>query len=1210
MNQPYRPGMRTGWTLLAAALLTISASSAALAENVSSETLSQSTVWLEGVRDNAGQVLTLDADNIWRFGAGSVLEGIIHIEEGTDALVVSTHHFHALRLEGDLGISGLSAVLRLTGGLDLDGTLTGKLRIDGTQTIDGGTINGATLGLDGNTTLALGENHTLRGSATVGYSGFGDEEGRVLINQGTIGGDSDIDRDLRIGLEIDQFTNHGLVQVTAGNRIIIGARQWSNTGTLEVLGGEMRLAGVGWVNDGTIRLLNGQLTFDGPFTTAGLGNLERTGGTVVMRRTARLDNTDAVFTLDASTGSWRSDGGTIEHGTVRLIEGATIIPRASLGNTTLHDVRLEGTLTMDEFSTGVSVTGGLDLDGTIHLAGTHARLHVLDEQVVTGAGTILLEGIGTREVVMNNGASLTLGPELTIRGQQGIVGGTGGFGGANRHLVNQGTIRADIPDPNGIRIRSLTNFTNDGLLEARSGGRLLVESADWTNEGVIQTVDGFMTLGGNWVNNAQIIATDAELTLNGNWTNLGTIDATDATVNLGGSFATADLSDFNRTRGIVNLTGTLDNTGQTLQLDQMGSWQLGGGTIQGGTVQLGGITNAMLRTVGGQLSHLIDVSIAGNLMLTGEQDRVRLDNVDFQGIAVLSGSRARFEFMGTQSLDAGTILFDHASPSNRPAIRMASSGTLTLGEDVHISGGHGTIGVLDGSSSPEMELINHGTIAADVAGRSIVVDPRGGLTNHGTLRAINGAHLDVRQLQGQTNTLDLRDAGSRLSLSGDYVLNQAMTIADGLHLTLDGNWSNAISIELADGGELDLGGSFTAAGMGTFARTGGTVNLTGTLDNTGGTLGLDEQGTWHMRGGTIQGGIVQLGEGPDATLHVTSQENRLIDVSLVGDVHLTSGQRLQFQDVTLDGTITLDGSNARIEFLGTQSFDRGTIVFDSGPFSAAPAMRMAIPGTLTLGTDVLVRGGNGRIDAGFGAALELVNHGTMAIDQPGIRTIIAEQGMTSHGSLHVGVDGRLDVVGDLELGGSHALTVGVRELSAPGHITVAGKAMLHGTLEFDLSGSEPLARSFDLLRADTFTGEFESVNVIGLPGTWGTTLEYEDDRVVATLALQGDLNADGAFDAGDVAPLVLALTNRAAYEAQYGVNPTAGGDLNGDGLFDAADIAPLVALLVGSTSGSTVPEPGSLVMLAVVALLLGRRAGGSRPHTLTCGRASAPSTRS
>ena len=67
-------------------------------------------------------------------------------------------------------------------------------------------------------------------------------------------------------------------------------------------------------------------------------------------------------------------------------------------------------------------------------------------------------------------------------------------------------------------------------------------------------------------------------------------------------------------------------------------------------------------------------------------------------------------------------------------------------------------------------------------------------------------------------------------------------------LTLGGTWSNTGTISESRA-TVNLGGLFTPAGLGTFNRSGGTVNLTGTLDSTGTTLALK---TRHGLSGTFR----------------------------------------------------------------------------------------------------------------------------------------------------------------------------------------------------------------------------------------------------------------------------------------------------------------------------------------------------------------------
>ena len=56
--------------------------------------------------------------------------------------------------------------------------------------------------------------------------------------------------------------------------------------------------------------------------------------------------------------------------------------------------------------------------------------------------------------------------------------------------------------------------------------------------------------------------------------------------------------------------------------------------------------------------------------------------------------------------------------------------------------------------------------------------------------------------------------------------------------------------------------------------------------------------------------------------------------------------------------------------------------------------------------------------------------------------------------------------------------------------------------------------------------------------------------------LMGDMNGDGKVDQADVDAFVLALSDRAAYVAQYGEENYANGDFKGSGTITFADINP------------------------------------------------------
>ena len=160
-------------------------------------------------------------------------------------------------------------------------------------------------------------------------------------------------------------------------------------------------------------------------------------------------------------------------------------------------------------------------------------------------------------------------------------------------------------------------------------------------------------------------------------------------------------------------------------------------------------------------------------------------------------------------------------------------------------------------------------------------------------------------------------------------------------------WSNTGSIGI-NGGTLDLGningsaGSFTTAGLGIFApapagsfsRTGGTVNLTGTLDNTGSTLALDSRtGAWNVVGGTIIGGTITTSGGN--VLTAVNSSNTLSGVTLDGTLDMGSvfaPKMTVTSGLTLNGTILLGSANGSnvgtLTAQGTQAWSgTGSILF-------------------------------------------------------------------------------------------------------------------------------------------------------------------------------------------------------------------------------------------------------------------------------------------
>ncbi len=87
------------------------------------------------------------------------------------------------------------------------------------------------------------------------------------------------------------------------------------------------------------------------------------------------------------------------------------------------------------------------------------------------------------------------------------------------------------------------------------------------------------------------------------------------------------------------------------------------------------------------------------------------------------------------------------------------------------------------------------------------------------------------------------------------------------------------------------------------------------------------------------------------------------------------------------------------------------------------------------------------------------------------------------------------------------------------------------------------------------------------------------------LPAPGDMDGDGLLTGDDINPFVLALTDPNAYFEQHGRDPNAPGDCDDDGLLTSDDVGPFTQLIIGGSSGPSVPEPAALSLLAVGALV-------------------------
>lgn len=380
----------------------------------------------------------------------------------------------AVTIEGTLAAGGR---IDIAGGLTVNGTATvsggGSLRFDATQTLGGsGTValdNGSLTSNGGSAvTMTLGQTLTVRGAGSVGAANV------AVVNRGTIRSDG------------------GKQTLT-----VLGGALF-NAGRLEVIDGTLTVAPARWDGSGFIAVTGGTLNLGGSFTPAAVSHVTNAGGTVSLQGT--LANAGRTLTLDAATGSWSLDGGSIAGGAVRAVGGSRLVGTNSGG--ALSGVTLRGdpaaarpvVLDVAGYGPVVTVVGDLTLDNAaVRLAGGERLEYPGAGGALAGSGAVLLGDAATYSIVRPtaSGGRLTIAAGVTVSGAAGTLGYSRDFWGgpADVAVVNLGTVEAT---GGGTVTVDGGSFTNGGTLRASGGGTLVVQSAAVTN-----FVAGTLT-GGAW----------------------------------------------------------------------------------------------------------------------------------------------------------------------------------------------------------------------------------------------------------------------------------------------------------------------------------------------------------------------------------------------------------------------------------------------------------------------------------------------------------------------------------------------------------------------------------------------------------------------------------------------------------------------------------------------------------------------------------------
>ena len=363
----------------------------------------------------------------------------------------------------------------------------------------------------------------------------------------------------------------------------------------------MELLGA-WGGGGTVDAGSGLIDLGGTFNPAA-ALWKRTGDGSV-RVTGVLDLTSQPLVLDATTGGWTVQGGTLRGGTVELRDGVGLTLG---GNALLEGVTLKG-LASGMVGHRFRIKGGLTLEGSLRLPG--AQLDIVGTQTITGGSVELSYANGwTPAVNVPADAELTLSATTVLRGGGGYLQGDGS-------VRNLGTLRADLPNQTlMVRPKTLVHL---GLAEKH---RTMEPWNCWAPGAVAAP-----------------------------WTR-----APASSIWAGRSNPAAAL--WKRTGdGSVRVTGVLDLTSQPLVLDATtGGWTVQGGTLRGGTVEL---RDGVGFTLGGN-ALLEGVTLKGLASgMVGHRFRIK-GGLTLEGSLRLPG--AQLDIVGTQTITGGSVELSYAN---------------------------------------------------------------------------------------------------------------------------------------------------------------------------------------------------------------------------------------------------------------------------------------------------------------------------------------------------------------------------------------------------------------------------------------------------------------------------------------------------------------------------------------------------------------------
>ena len=974
--------------------------------------------------------------------------------------------------------------------------LTGSNVFDGqggsgptTVTLDGGAqlleVTG-TLALDGELDIKDGTDGTLFSLDGGNLSGFGGDAATILIDGGTFA--------------IDANTTFSNAVNAYGGYMVFGAA----TDTLTVDASSVTSIGKAGANQTTVNLNGGTIAV---FGTLDLTNTHIENGTIIVETGAVLnqDATDVLSNVTVSGAqtvtNWtggviNNTNNTINAGNTpfslvvgETIKGGTIIDPN--GNVTfaggiLGGLTYRGALDLSQDSASVIIDGGLTVQdsagnspGTINLDGYQSSLTFDDTQTFDNATINLTNG--------QAGIFTTIGNAQFTAGGQIAIPLTLTLGAAA--VINSSGYNDILGNPQGYNTSyGATTLINNGTINVTSGS-LEIDPSTFTNNGKIT------------------VAAGATLDLEGNWSNPGTVSvAPGATIELGGSYTDATLATFNQSGNTLEINGTLDNSAGILNVGTGATYAqlslFAGGTIKGGTINDAG---GGLVFAGGTLDN---VTYDGTINLTqgnvtayfSNGLKVAGVNGTGSGVIDLAGYNDSLLFNDTQTFDNATVNLGGANGGDtlaglasaqafKLAGNVATNPTLTLGSNLEINqlGGYNYLGGLD----PYNTALNN--------------------LDFGTTTLVNSGIISVT-------------SGTLVVNSSSFINKGTITVSSGATLFLDGNWSNLGTISLASGSIINVGGTFTAAKLAQFNLPGVTIEIGGTLDNSGAILNVGSGQTYSQltleSGGSVKGGTVNDSGGVifnGGTLDGVTYDSAIDLTAQYQSLGVADGSVFKALDGTSAGSITLAGYDQTLNFYNTQTVDNLTInltglddqiqVSNNTQPANSP---ITLDSNLTFGINTVINSNGAEFIYGSTGNGLVINQGTIN-----------------------------DQTGTLKINPTNFLNSGTINVASGANLYLDGKWSNTGTIA-DNGGNVFLGGNFDDAAIKSITNNGSALYIDGTLNNVGNILTVGQGTALPLIKLNdGAINGGTISDAGSGLALYgVGTLNAVTYDGVFNLSGT------------------------------------------------------------------------